>query len=158
MDLKTRISATTLGLLAIGATLLVAWPYAQSVLRENRAFTDYVRETLREPAQPLPWVLREVSPEECIALAGAWVDGCPGVDEFCNGALPEFMRVCLGSADRASYCAAQGDAIFTTGFGYHACEALLDGLDRSRSKQVEKHCAAGYRAVADHCRDLREQR
>lgn len=161
MSKKVILGKVGLGVLVLGLPALFLVPYYRSVTGEYERFHEYMLATVDNPEQGPAWERQAESnpftPEECVAWGVDWMEACPGTKEFCQGALSSVVGRCVRTVDRQDYCAALDQAWMTTGFGYHDCEAqvaLLPEDDKSARKKREKACAAGYRSVADHCRDL----
>ncbi|MED5372936.1 MAG: hypothetical protein VX899_18090 [Myxococcota bacterium] len=143
------------GVLALPCIFLV--PYYRSVTQEYGRFHEYMEATVDNTETPVEWTQRPFSPVECVDFGVAWSEACPATKEFCHGALYSVVGRCVESQDRQDYCASLDREWMTTGFGYHDCENRLTELPEDASaqrKKREKACAAGYRSIADHCRDL----
>lgn len=124
-------------------------------IRSSREFTEYREHTLGHGSAAAPWHKTQMSVEDCIAYAIEWATACPGIQSWCEAEVPNVARACLESADRSAYCREIGDAILTTGFGFHECEDLRSGIEEKYARRWhKKYCARSYRAVADHCRHL----
>jgi hypothetical protein len=151
----SRLSGPLPLAIAVGlAMAALAVPYGLSVRGEYQRFHDYEAATTRGDPAALPWASALMSPEDCVTDAMVWADACPGVEALCMGALPDRMRGCIASQDRQPWCDEQGTAVYTTGLGYHDCEARLEGLEGRARKPVEKRCAGAWRALANHCVSL----
>ena len=97
----------------------------------------------------------ELSIEQCVAFTVDWAMGCPGVESWCSGHAPRLALECLRSADRRPACEALGDEVESTHFGYAECERMREAVEGRYTKRThKKFCAAAYRAVAEHCREL----
>jgi hypothetical protein len=161
MSKKSILGKVGLGILVLGLPALFLVPYYRSVTGEYERFHDYMLATVDNPDQAPAWELQaETEPfsaEECVVWGIEWMEACPGTKQFCQGALSSVVRRCVETVDRQQYCAGLDQAWMTTGFGYHDCEARVEALPedaKGERKKREKACAAGYRSVADHCRDL----
>ncbi len=149
-----RLGKAGLAAAVLALTLVVAGSFGKASYDDYRLFTDYVHETVRDPAKPARWHTQVYSPEDCVDLTVSWVRGCPGQEQFCRGAMEDVARRCLESQDRSEYCAALGDDGSSTPPGLGECEAKTEGQDEGDAKLTAEHCAIGYRAIADHCGPL----
>ena len=161
MSKKAILGKVGLGVLVLGLPALFLVPYYRSVTQEYERFHGYMLATVDNPDQAPAWEVQAktdpFTPEQCVAWGTDWMEACPGTKEFCQGALSSVVRRCVETADREDYCEGLDQAWMTTGYGYHDCEARVELLaedDKSGRKKREKACAAGYRSVANHCRDL----
>lgn len=157
MSKKAILGKVGLGVLVLGIPALFLVPYYRSVTEEYERFHTYMEATVDNTETPPEWMARSFAPEECVAWGIDWEENCPGTKEFCKGAVSSVVGRCVETQDRAAYCEGLDKAWMTTGFGYHDCEAKLEPLPedaKTQRKRREKACAAGYRSVANHCRDL----
>lgn len=137
-----------IALALLGGTVLVG----VTTLRSSRQFSQYRAATL----EVAPWVSGPVDVPDCIGFAVAWGAECPGIQSWCEAEVGQVAARCLASADRRAWCQTAGDAILTTGFGFEDCEARRADVEGTHARRWhKKYCAKGWRAVADHCRDLR---
>ena len=137
-------------LLAVLGVLAV--PFGYSVVSDYRAYAAYVRRTVRQRETPQPWQTQAFAPADCVNAALDWMEGCPGLEDFCRGTLPHLMTECLKSQDRDQWCATNGAQVKKTSFGYKICEARREakgGLERSRLRK--QRCALALRALAEYC-------
>lgn len=125
-------------------------------IRSSREFTEYRERTLGHDSANAPWNKTPMSVDECITFSIEWATRCPGIQSWCEAEVPNVARACLESGDRSGFCGEVGDAILTTGFGFHECEARRESaeLEKYAKRWHKKYCAKSYRAVADHCRHL----
>jgi len=146
---RPRTRGLLIGVGALVVTLCVV--FGVTVMRQQAQYREYRAATLE--AGPLPWTQRTMSVEECVQWTVDWAMACPGVESWCANEAPRLTRECLASTDRRPVCEAFGDAVASTQFGYHECEALREAVDgRYTKRSHKKFCAASYRAVAEHCR------
>lgn len=138
-------------LLGVGAlVVLLCVTFGVMVMRQQAEYREYRAATLE--SGPLPWTLRTMSVEECVAFTVDWAMACPGVESWCANEAPRLTRQCLESADRREVCERLGDTVASTHFGYAECEALREGVDGRHTKRSHKKlCASAHRAVAEHC-------
>ncbi len=138
----------------VGAIVVVLCVvFGVTVLRQKSQYEDYVAATLE--AGPMPWEQGPLSVEECVAFTVSWGMECPGVESWCMGQAPRLTGECLAARDREQICAALGDAVASTHFGYGECEQMRETVEGRYAKRGhKKYCAASYRAVAEHCREL----
>ena len=138
-------------LLVIGLMIL-AVPFGYSVVSEYRAYAEYVRTTVRQRSSPPEWTTRPFSAAECVNAALDWIEGCPGMEDFCRGTLPYIVDECLQSQDRAQWCAENGGEVKKTSFGYEICEDRREVKgDAERSRIRKQRCALSLRALAEYC-------
>lgn len=131
--------------------VLLCVVFGVTVLSQQAKFREYRAATLE--AGPLPWTEHTMSTDECVRFTVDWAMGCPGVESWCANEAPRLTRECLESADRREVCEQLGDEVASTHFGYAECEALREPVEgRYTKRNHKKFCAAGYRAVAEHCR------
>jgi len=145
-------------LLLLAGLFVLAIPFGYSVVSEYRAYAEYVRSTVRDRQEPPPWAEKHFTPAECVNASLDWIEGCPGMEDFCRGTLPHIVNECLGSLDRRAWCVSNGDQVKKTSFGYKICEARREakgGLERSRL--FKQRCALALRALAEHCDALANQ-
>jgi hypothetical protein len=91
----------------------------------------------------------ELTVEGCVDAILAWNHECEAMKGLCDLSVTGMMVSCLQGGDRRSYCAAEGSRMQTTHFGVSECSG------RALSTRHEKAvCAASYRAVGGHCRQL----
>ena len=138
----------------VGAVVvLVCIAFGISVVRQKAEFEEYRAATL--DARTMPWEEGELSIEQCVAFTVDRAMGCPGVESWCSGHAPRLALECLRSADRRPACEALGDEVESTHFGYAECERMREAVEGRYTKRThKKFCAAAYRAVAEHCREL----
>jgi hypothetical protein len=153
-DRKKKVAVAGLVALLIVPLLAISFPYYRSVKTEYEAFHAYVAQTLEDPQAVPPWGTETPSPEGCVGAAIAWGEACPGAREFCKGSVPEVVRRCLEVSDRTAWCSAQGQAWMTGRFGYHDCEARLEGLEGQARRRRESYCAFSWAKVGRHCAAL----
>ena len=138
--------------LLVGGLMLIAIPFGYSVVAEYQAYATYVRETVRDRKQPPPWQKASFSPADCVNAGLDWLQGCPGMEDFCRGTLPQVVGECLASQDRRPWCTARGGQIKKTSFGYEICEERRDKLgNEERSRIRKQRCALALRVLAEHC-------
>mgnify|MGYP001185885804 CR=1 FL=1 len=162
MSKKAIVGKVGLGMLVLGLPALFLVPYYRSVTKEYDRFHGYMQATVDNLDQVPVWeqqagTAQAFKPEQCVAWGIDWLEGCPGTKQFCEGALSSVVRRCVETADRGVYCEGLDQAWMTTGFGYHDCEDRVNRLpedEKGMRKKREKACAAGYRSIANHCRDL----
>jgi hypothetical protein len=149
-EARPRFGAILLG---IGVVLvLLSVIFGASTLRSRAAFDAYKRATLTD-ATPI-WEREALTVDACVEHTVVWAMACPGLESWCANEAPQLTRRCLEREDRDAYCATVGDAIASTSFGYHQCAALREEVDGKYAKRShKKFCAAGYRAVAELCRE-----
>ncbi|MFT5586706.1 MAG: hypothetical protein ACI9VR_004305 [Cognaticolwellia sp.] len=162
MSKKAILGKVGLGVLVLGLPAIFLVPYYKSVTEEYGRFHGYMLATVDNPDRAPEWEQQAntpeaFTPEQCVVWGIEWMEECPGTKQFCEGALSSVVRRCVETADRGAYCEGLDQAWMTTGFGYHECEdrvELLTEDDKGGRKKREKACAAGYRSIANHCRDL----
>jgi hypothetical protein len=137
---------------AVGVPMLFVVPWYNSTTEQYALLNQYLSETI-EDVTPA-WDEAFFEPEACVVEGIDWLEACPGDRTFCKGSAPEVVRRCVESQDRAAYCEGLDRSWMTTGFGFHDCEARIEGLEKGDAKKRESVCAGGYRVIADHCRDL----
>ena len=138
--------------LLVAALGVLAVPFGYSVVADYQAYAAYVRETVRDRKSPPPWQTEVYTPAQCVNAALDWMEGCPGLEDFCRGTLPHLMTECLRSQTRDEWCATNGEQVKKTSFGYEICEARRQskgGLERSRLRK--QRCALALRALAEYC-------
>lgn len=132
--------------------MVLAIPFGYSVVAEYRAYAAYVKETVLERSAPPPWADTVFSPGECVNEGLDWIEGCPGMEDFCRGMLPRVVRECLESQDRSAWCEDNGGDVKRTSFGYQICEARREAKgDLERTRIRKQRCALALRALAGHC-------
>jgi len=144
-------------LLALGVALAVLMVvFGQATTKNYERYDAYHKATLDDPANPPRWQTEALSVDGCVDEVLDWVEACPGVSSWCEGALPDVMGACLDSQDRSAYCAEVGDAILTTHFGFEQCAARYDAIEGHYTRRyAKKHCALMYRTIAGRCADAR---
>ncbi len=148
----SKRSALWHALLLTGILLLLAIPFGLSVVSEYRAYAEYVRQTVRERSEPPAWTTRAFTPEECVNAGLDWLQGCPGMEDFCRGVMPEVVGECLSSQDHTSWCRENGSDSLKTSFGYQICEERRSARgDEERTRIRKQRCALALRALARHC-------
>ena len=136
----------------VGGLMILAIPFGYSVVADYRAYAKYVRETVRERDTPPPWQARPFTPADCVNASLDWMEGCPGMEDFCRGTVPHLMNECLASQDRDQWCVDNGGQIKKTSFGYQICEARREAKgDLERSRLRKQRCALALRALAEFC-------
>ena len=143
-----RFTPGLIVLLILVGSAAIALPYARSVQGETAALHADLDALHADP----PWSPSSTGPE-CVGYGMDFGASCHGVRQACDAAVPDVVRQCAEQADLDPWCAEQGTAIHTTGFGFKDCEARLQGLERGDARRPKKHCAAGWRALAAICRD-----
>lgn len=145
-----RLSAAAIVILILVGSAAVAVPYAKSVQAEHKLLRDKVDAVKAAP----PWS-ETSAPEDCVGHAMDFGAECTGLKQACDAAVPDMTRTCAQQLDLGGWCEGHGDAIHTTGFGFQDCEVRLEHLtERKERRRPKKHCAAGWRALADLCRGL----
>lgn len=141
-------------LLVIGAVVVVLCVvFGVTMMRQKAQFEEYRVRTLDE--QTMPWTERTMTIDECVGFTIDWGMACPGVESWCSGHAPRLTIECLESTDRRASCDALGDDVAATSFGYTQCEERRESVDGRYAKRAHKKlCAASYRAVAEHCREV----
>lgn len=103
------------------------------------------------------WTPPVTSVEGCRDAVMAWAENCDSLDSWCQAAVPDLMRECLGTKDRKDYCLGLGQAIKSTKFGFKDCLPLHESeSDRYKKRRAKKHCALAYRVVAGYCEDIQD--
>lgn len=150
-DKKPRTRAVLLIIAGVIAVLCIV--FGVTVVQQKTEFEDYRRATLDE--QTMPWTERAMTVDECVDFTVAWSMDCPGVGSWCSGHGPRLTLECLGSTDRHEACAAYGEKLAATSFGYQECEQRRESVEGRYAKRAhKKFCAANYRAVAEYCKQL----
>ncbi len=146
-------------LLVIGLILSVLMVvFGTTTARSYDEFATYQKATLDNPAAPPRWETEALSVDGCVDEVLAWVEACPGVSSWCEGALPDVMNKCLATQDRSAFCDEVGDAVLSTRFGYDECAERYDAIEgRYARRFAKKHCAAIYRVIAGHCAPIKQQ-
>ncbi len=138
--------------LLVGGLMILAVPFGYSVVAEYRAYATYVRETVRDRDTPPAWQTRLFTPADCVNATLDWMEGCPGMEDFCRGTVPHLMNECLASQDRDQWCVDNGGQIKKTSFGYQICEARREAKgDLERTRLRKQRCALALRALAEFC-------
>lgn len=141
-----RFTPGLIVLLILVGSAAVAVPYARSVQAESAA----LRADLDAFKASAPWSPASTGPE-CVGYGMDFGANCSGVRQACDAAVPDLVRQCAEQAELSAWCAEQGSAVHTTGFGFHDCEARVEGLERGDARRPKKHCASGWRALARIC-------
>lgn len=139
-------------LILIGVVMLVlSVVFGVRTLQQRAQFREYKQATVDLDA--MPWNEVPMAVDACVETTVTWGMECTGLESWCLNETPRLTMACMASEDRGDFCAAQGDAVLSTHFGYAECEALRDRVDGRYTKRAhKKFCAAAYRAVAEHCR------
>jgi hypothetical protein len=139
-------------LLVLGAIVaVVCVAFGLAIVRQQRAFAEYRAATLE--SGPMPWTSTPMTPDDCVRYAVDWAMACPGLGTWCESEAPRVVGNCMAAQDRATYCAELGVAGGSTEFGYAQCTEMRAALEGQYAQRGhKKFCAAGYRAVAEHCR------
>ncbi len=139
-----------------GLVVALCVVFGVTVMRQKAQYEDYLHQTLE--AGPMPWAQHPMDVGECVEFTVQWAMDCPGVESWCSGQAPRLTRQCLASAERRAACDALGDEVARTQFGYAECEAMRESVEgRYTKRNHKKFCAASYRAVAEYCRELRDE-
>lgn len=137
---------------AIVALMCVAFGYA--IVQQQGSFRAYRTATL-ETVTP-PWRTERLEPEACVRFAIDWGMACPGLGTWCESEAPRLVTECMASHDRSAYCQSLGETVGSTEFGYADCTRLrAEVTGKHTQRSHKKFCAAGYRAIAQHCRSAR---
>lgn len=147
---ERRRGARRVALIVLLGFLALTVPLGWSVFREHRAFRDYVRTTLDEPASPPPW-LDGYEPEACVGAGLEWLAACQGYEEFCRRAMPRVITGCLAAADRSLWCNDHREELLRTTFGYAQCEARAAAGQVPDNRYGRQRCALAYRTAAEWC-------
>lgn len=138
-------------LVIIGVVVLLCVIFGVTVIRQKTQFQEYRAATLEQAT--LPWTQEPMTIEQCVAFTVDWAMACPGVGSWCSNEAPRLTRECLSSQDRQETCAALGETVASTHFGYAECERMREPVEGRYAKRGhKKFCAASYRAVAEFCR------
>ena len=145
-------------MLILGVALAVLMVVFGSRTSENyERYDTYYKATMQDPDQPPAWESEALTVPQCVDEVLDWIEDCPGVSSWCEGALPDVMAQCLASEPREGYCAEVGDAVLTTRFGYDECAERYNEIEEHHMRRyAKKHCALLYRTIAGHCVDTRE--
>ena len=136
----------------VGIIVVLSVVFGVTVMRQKAQFQEYRAATLEQ--QPLPWTQAAMTVDECVEFTVDWAMACPGVESWCFNEAPTLTRQCLESQDRSEACAALGDTVASTKFGYAECEQLRGSVEgRYTKRNHKKFCASSYRAVAEFCRE-----
>ncbi len=140
-----------------GGVALLSVIFGVTIWQNHSTFREYQTATL--DASPPRWDTEALSAEECVQAAVTWGMDCPGIASWCLAELPVVTERCLASQDRTAFCEQVGDEVMSTRFGFHECEDMRADMDDQAEKYAKrankKYCAASYRAVAEHCLELR---
>lgn len=138
-------------LVIIGLVVVLCVIFGVTVVRQKAKFQEYREATLAQG--DLPWTQHPMTVEQCVTYTVDWAMACPAVASWCSNEAPRLTRECLGSQDRQEVCAALGDTVASTHFGYAECERMREPVEgRYTKRSHKKFCAASYRAVAEYCR------
>lgn len=154
---RRRIGVRVLAVMgvAIGVLMVV---FGGMTSRNYELFDTYQKATLDDPTNPPRWRVEALDVAGCVDEVLAWIEACPGVSSWCEGALPSVMDECLTSQDRSAYCEEVGDAVLSTRFGYDQCAERYDQIEaRYARRSAKKHCSVIYRAIAGHCMPVAQQ-
>ena len=149
-DGERRRGTRRVALIVLAAFLALAVPLGWSIFREHRAFRDYVRATIDEPATPPPW-LSGYEAEACVGAGLDWLAACQGYEEFCRRAMPRVIHGCLASADRSLWCNDHRDELLRTTFGYAQCDERAAAGQVPDNRYGRQRCALAYRSAAEWC-------
>ena len=135
--------------------MLLAVPFGYSVVSDYRAYAKYVKETIRERPEPPAWTRSAFSPGDCVNASMDWIAGCPGMEDFCRGMVPQLINECMASQDRRSWCRTEAADRKKTSFGYQICEARREAKgDAERTRIRKQRCAIALRSLAGYCDEL----
>ena len=90
-----------------------------------------------------------LSVEGCVDEVIRFSDECEAIKGLCDVTVTGMMARCLGSGDRVAYCEDVGNRTRDTRFGVAECSAR-----QLPSRHERTVCAASYRAIDGHCRQL----
>lgn len=128
------------------AVLLLSVVLALHFGRQYTSFMVHVRNTLEEPAEPLPWQVGPVTPEGCVDEAMAWAASCRGIKTLCDMYVSHVVELCMAAHDRVAYCEQLRSRHITTDFGAVECQA------RGVRRHLDDHaCGNAYRQIDTHC-------
>ncbi len=134
------------------AVLVFAGVFGVVTVRSRQAFDAYKEQTLENADAPPAWVREALSIEGCVDEVLAWGLECPSIQSWCLGSVPGVLHRCLASQPRDEECAAYGDEIGATRFGYDACAARYGEIEEKyRKRATKKYCATMYRSIAEYC-------
>ncbi len=149
---RRRIGVRVLAIMGVAVGVLMV-VFGSMTSRNYGRFDEYQKATLQDPTHPPRWRVEALDVDGCVDEVLAWVEACPGVSSWCEGALPGVMDECLNSQDRSAYCEEVGDAVLSTRFGYDECAERYDAIEgRYARRFAKKHCSVIFRAIAGHCR------
>lgn len=114
----------------------LAW-FAWRAFSESEAALRPVRDHFREMGPT-------ATPDQCVAEVLEWRPTCTALKGLCGRSVPELVYSCMGTGDRAEYCASITQDSLSTEFGFGDCES------RGYS-QRDPTCAAAWRSVANFC-------
>lgn len=138
-----------------GAVAVLCVVFGVAIVRQQSAYRAYYEATVVR-ATPR-WQTQDVTPDECVALSVDWALACPGLGTWCDAEAPRQVGACLESRDRTAYCTELGDRGGSTEFGVEECTTMREGVEgRSVLRSHKKFCASGFRAVAEHCKRLKQ--
>lgn len=136
----------------LGAILVFAVVFGAVTVRSRQAFDAYKEATLADPASPPVWEREALDIEACVDEVLTWGLECPSIQSWCLGSVPGVLHSCLDSQPRQAACAAYGDEISATRFGYDACAGRYGEIEEKyRKRATKKYCATIYRSLADYC-------
>ncbi|MFH2008038.1 MAG: hypothetical protein ABI333_15760 [bacterium] len=92
---------------------------------------------------------KTLSAEGCVDAVIYWRKECRGARVLCDNFSSRVMATCLKARDRRVYCRTLPRYTASTRFGYRDCRK------RSVTRQTKRACAAAFRMIDFHCRQLR---
>jgi hypothetical protein len=141
---RTLVIAGVVGFIALAAAITM------NTMNSRGAFVEYRQRTLQGPEAP--WNRAVLDVPGCVDATIEWTLNCEGLQSWCAATVPVVMQTCLDSQPRDAYCKAAGERVRTTRFGYGECEARWSAVtEKYERRATKKHCAASYRAIAEHC-------
>lgn len=149
---ESRSASRLLIVIALAVTGLAA-VFGVTTARSRTQFTEYKEQTLEHPERPLPWVVGDVTPVECVEFSTQWALECPAIESWCFNEAPRIVLDCMKSEDRKAYCESVAGDVETTHFGAKVCQGLRESLPRHLKRPHKKACGSAFRAVAEFCRE-----
>lgn len=155
-EARRRIGLRVLLVIGVGLAVLMV-VFGQTTSKNYERYDAYYKASLQDPQSPPRWETEALTVDQCVDEVLDWVEDCPGVSSWCQGALPDVMGACFDTQDRSGYCAEVGDAVLTTRFGFEQCAERYDKIEGHYTRRyAKKHCALLYRTIAGRCQSTRD--
>lgn len=145
-DVQYETSGAGAAWIVLGGVMLLATLLGVLFYVQYSRTMVYVKATLDEPTEPLPWDERPLSAGECVDEAMAWASECRGVKAMCDMYVDHAIALCMRSQDRTAYCETVIVEAETARFG--SAECRMRGVQRNVDAEA---CANAYKAILSYC-------